>query len=138
MSRFATPGLFFALLLSCAAPSRKEPAQVPASASACPTHKLDFTQETGCRNDGSVEFCLSTGDEALLARVRKLAPASLQAGASRGRVGCNVPEETLYFFPTGDTECVSRHGALTPAAWDAICRIAELPEVRKIAPTWYE
>ncbi|NVJ26863.1 MULTISPECIES: hypothetical protein [Myxococcus] len=133
MSRFATPGLLFAILSACATTSREGPA-----ASACPTHKLDFTQETGCRNDGSVEFCLPTGDEALIARVRGFAPTSLQAGASRGRVGCSIPEETLYFFATGDTECVSRHGALTPTAWDALCRIAELPEVRKIAPTWYE
>ncbi|MCP3162260.1 hypothetical protein [Myxococcus qinghaiensis] len=138
MRRFATPGLFFALLLSCATTSREEPAQVPASASECPTHKLDFTQETGCRNDGSVEFCLPTGDEALLARVRQITSTSLQSGASRGRVGCNIPEETLYFFPTGDTECVSRHGALTPAAWATLCRIAELPVIRKITPTWYE
>lgn len=134
MRRFATTSLLFAMLSACATTSREE----PAAASACPTHKLDFTQETGCRNDGSVEFCLPTGDEALLARVRALAPTSLQAGASRGRVGCDIPKETLYFFPTGDTECVSRHGALTPAAWDALCRIAELPEVRKVAPTWYE
>jgi hypothetical protein len=88
-------------------------------------------------NDGSVEFCLPTGDEALVARVREIAP-TIQAGSSRGRAGCNLPAETLYFFPTGEAECVAHHGALVDAAWDKLCRIAALPEVREIVPTWYE
>lgn len=88
-------------------------------------------------NDGSVEFCLPTGDEELLARVREIAP-SIKAGASGGRAGCKVPAETLYFFPTAEAECVAPHGALVDSAWDALCRIAALPEVRGIVPTWYE
>ncbi|WP_437674076.1 hypothetical protein [Sorangium sp. So ce131] len=88
-------------------------------------------------NDGSVEFCLPTGDEALLARVRAIAP-TVQAGSSRGRASCDVPAETLYMFPTGEAECVAQHGALQDAAWDKVCRIAALPEVRAIVPTWYE
>lgn len=88
-------------------------------------------------NDGSVEFCLPAGDDALLARVRDIAP-TIQAGSSPGRAGCDVPAETLYFFPTGEVECVAYHGALEDAAWDKLCRIAALPEVRAIVPTWYE
>jgi hypothetical protein len=88
-------------------------------------------------NDGSVEFCLPAGDDALLARVRDIAP-TIQAQSSSGRAGCDVPAETLYFFPTGEAECVAHHGALEDAAWDKLCRIAALPEVRAIVPTWYE
>lgn len=88
-------------------------------------------------NDGSVEFCLPTGNEELLARVREIAP-TIEAGSSRGRAGCDVPAETLYFFPTMDAECAGRHGALQDEAWDRLCRIAALPEVRAIVPTWYE
>lgn len=123
-----------------AAPS-PEPAPAPEPepevAAPCPAHKLAFTKETGCANDGSVEFCLPSGDDALLARARAIAP-TIQAGSSRGRAGCDVPAETLYAFPTGDAECVARHGALVDAAWDRLCRLAALPEVRAIVPTWYE
>ncbi|MDI3282147.1 hypothetical protein [Polyangium sp. 15x6] len=125
-------------LASCAAPPVDPPVDAPSNlASSCPTNEITFTQETGCMNDGSVEFCLPAGHEALVARVREIAP-TIEAGSSRGRAGCNVPAETLYFFPTGEAECAARHGALVDAAWDKICRIAALPEVRKIVPTWYE
>ncbi|WP_438001074.1 hypothetical protein WMF26_16210 [Sorangium sp. So ce185] len=142
MRRFAISHLLIACLSSCtsAPPSAPGEGQVegpPPPAAACPTEKLAFTRETGCANDGSVEFCLPAGDEALVARVRGIAP-TIQEGSSPGRARCDVPAETLYFFPTGDAECVARHGALEGAAWDKICRIAALPEVRAIVPTWYE
>ncbi|WAM24364.1 hypothetical protein [Myxococcus sp. NMCA1] len=139
MRRLALPLLLFTTLPACGTVARERPAQEPpALAPACPAHKFAFTQKTGCRNDGSVEFCLPTGDDALLARVRELAPTLQVGGASRGRAGCDVPHETLYLFPTGDTECDSRHGAITPSAWGTLCRVAEIPEVRKIVPTWFE
>ncbi|WP_342375312.1 hypothetical protein NVS55_28960 [Myxococcus stipitatus] len=140
MRRLTLPGLLFATLTACAVPPREPPtSDAPPKATACPTsQKFKFTQETGCRNDGSVEFCLPTGNDALVARVKAIAPTVQEAGASRGRAGCNVPEETLYFFPTAEAECHARHGALTPAAWDTLCRLAELPEVRQLVPTWYE
>ena len=117
----------------------QEPEQAPApeAAAPCPAHKLAFTKETGCQNDGSVEFCLPSGDDALVARARAIAP-TIQAGQSRGRAGCDIPAETLYAFPTGEAECVERHGALVDDAWDRLCRLAALPEVRAIVPTWYE
>jgi hypothetical protein len=62
----------------------------------------------------------------------------IQALPSQGRADCDVPAETLYLFPTGEVECVLRHGALEDAVWDTLCRIAALPEVRKIVPTFYE
>jgi hypothetical protein len=114
-----------------------EPAPDPGPESSCPTDELAFTKGTGCQNDGSVEFCLPSGDDELLARVKEIAP-TIQALPSQGRADCDVPAETLYLFPTGEAECVSRHGALEDAAWDTLCRIAALPEVRKIVPTFYE
>ena len=114
-----------------------EPQPEAAIDAPCPAHKLAFTKETGCSNDGSVEFCLPSGDEALLERARAIAP-TIQAGSSPGRAGCDIPAETLYAFPTGEAECVAHHGALTDAAWDRLCRLAALPEVRAIVPTWYE
>lgn len=139
MRRVTLPGLLLATLSACATPTRERAAsESTPKATACPTQKLSFTQETGCRNDGSVELCLPTGDAALLARVKAIAPTLHEAGASRGRAGCNVPEETLYFLPTGEAECTARHGALTPAAWDTVCRLAELPEVHRLVPTWFE
>ncbi|TKD05312.1 hypothetical protein [Polyangium fumosum] len=136
-----TPRLSLLLALglaSCASPPGDAQVDAPSPlASSCPTSELAFTQATGCMNDGSVEFCLPTGNEALLAHVREIAP-SIEAGSSRGRAGCNLPAETLYFFPTGEAECVAHHGALVDAAWDKLCRIAALPEVRAIVPTWYE
>lgn len=142
MRRFAISCLLVTCLSRCtsAPPSTPGEGHVegPVSpAASCPSQKLAFTRDTGCVNDGSVEFCLPAGDEALLARVRDIAP-TIQAGSSRGRAGCDVPAETLYFFPTGDAECVAHHGALEDAAWDKVCRIAAMPEVRAIVPTWYE
>lgn len=131
---------FFVCLAACASPSGDASVESPASgeaAATCPTEELLFTQANGCMNDGSVEFCLPTGDEDLVARVKEIAP-TIQAGSTKGRAGCNVPAETLYFFPTGPAECVAPHGALVDAAWEKLCRIAALPEVKKIVPTWYE
>lgn len=142
MRTFTVASLLLATLSSCTATAPPLPAEEHAGAptppaASCPTDKLGFSKETGCRNDGSVEFCLKTGDAALLARVKEIAPTIL-AGASRGRAGCDVPAETLYFFPTREDECAAPHGALVDAAWDRVCRIAALPEVRTIVPTWYE
>lgn len=122
MNVFPRSLLLAVSLSSCASAPGDAPIESPASpapTASCPTAELAFTQANGCMNDGSVEFCLPTGDEALLARVREIAP-TIQAGSSRGRAGCNVPAETLYFFPTGDAECVAPHGALVDNAWDKL------------------
>ena len=60
------------LIVSCegAAPS---PIEVPLKAvqsaapervQVCPEDKIAFTQATGCSNDGSVEFCVASGNAA--------------------------------------------------------------------------
>ncbi|MFP2959650.1 hypothetical protein ACLEPN_17870 [Myxococcus sp. 1LA] len=139
MNRRLLALLLFTALPSCSTVSHETPAREQTSpALTCPTHKFAFTQATGCRNDGSVEFCLPTGDAALLARVREIAPTVQPRGPSRGRAGCDAALETLYLFPTGDAECEAHHGALTPDAWGRLCRIAGLPGVREVVPTWFE
>lgn len=103
----------------------------------CPTHKLAFTRETGCQNDGAVEFCVPKDASAVHAEVKRIAP-SVSAMASRGRAGCDTATQTLFLYPIHEAACTSRHGALTDAAWNELCRLAALPEIRRIVPTWYE
>lgn len=105
-----------------------------------PTAKLLFTQADGCRNDGSVEFCVAKADAALQTQVKRIAP-SVRTGRSRGRVGCEPEKEVIYFFPTPghDTAvCTGRHGALTDRAWRQLRELAALEGIRRIAATWYE
>ena len=103
----------------------------------CPTHKLAFTRETGCQNDGAVEFCVPKDAAAVHAEVKRIAP-SVSAMASRGRAGCDTATETLFLYPTHEAVCTAHHGALTDTAWNELCQLAALPEVRRIVPTWYE
>lgn len=113
-------------------------AEQPSSADECPTAKLRFTKATGCLNDGSVEFCLPVGDDALLAQVLVIAPTAHSAGGGGGRAGCSAPTEQLYFLPTTEADCVARHGAMTEKTWERVCRVAALPQIREIVPTWFE
>ncbi|WP_224244476.1 hypothetical protein [Hyalangium gracile] len=105
----------------------------------CPTEKLAFTQATGCRSDGSLEFCVPKGDPQLLERLRAAVPELRAAGGGRGRAGCDLTREALYFLDTRpEQECVSGTAALTDAAWRKVCRIALEPAIARIVPTWYE
>ncbi|WP_426747115.1 hypothetical protein VZQ01_05965 [Myxococcus faecalis] len=134
MPRLTAAVLLFAGLSACAT----TPVDPAASANvACPTEKLAFTREAGCRNDGAVELCLPARDAALLARVQALAPGA-RALASRGRAACDTASEVLVLLPLEAQDCEARHGALTPAAWERLCRVAALPQVRTLVPTWYE
>jgi hypothetical protein len=119
-------------------PSGGGHAEPPSPAAECPTAKLRFTHETGCLNDGSVEFCLPAGDDALLAQVLAIAPTVHSTGGGGGRAGCSAPTEQLYFLPTTGADCVVDHGAMTDKTWEQVCRIAALPEIREIVPTWFE
>jgi hypothetical protein len=105
----------------------------------CPAAKLAFTQATGCRSDGSLEFCVPQEDVQLAARLQAMGPGIRPAGGGGGRAGCDVTQEELYFFETrDDEECVGDTDALTDAAWEKVCRIAAEPAIRRIVPTWYE
>ncbi len=96
---------------------------------------MRFTQATGCQNDGSVEFCLPR-DEAVVRRVRALAPELRGPVGSAGRARCDLTKEDLYLFPT--SEACQQPGGLPEEAWSRLCRVAADPAVVHIVPTWYE
>jgi hypothetical protein len=105
-----------------------------------PTGKLFFTRAEGCKNDGSIEFCVAKADAALQAEVRRIAPA-VRTGGSRGRVGCEPGREIIFFFPTPGHDpsvCTARHGALTDRAWGQLRALAALDGIKRFAATWYE
>jgi hypothetical protein len=102
----------------------------------CPTHRIRFTQETGCQNDGSVEFCLAAGDLVALESVRALAQ-DVRCMRAGGRARCDLDTEVLCMVETRGL-CVTHHGALTDAGWALVCDLAALDAVREIVPTWYE
>jgi hypothetical protein len=120
-----------------AAPGASPDTAAASGTAGCPTYKLAFTRETGCQNDGAVEFCMPKDAPAAHAEVKRIAP-SVSAMASRGRAGCDTATETLFLYPTNEAACTSRHGALTDTAWNELCQLAALPEIRRIVPTWYE
>ncbi|RJS17740.1 hypothetical protein DRW03_27325 [Corallococcus sp. H22C18031201] len=103
----------------------------------CPTRKFAFTREQSCRNDGWVEFCLPSDDTEALARVRAIVPDA-RTLPSGGRARCDVPAQVLVQLPTPTSECTERHGALQEPAWERLCRVAALPEVQRVVPTWFE
>lgn len=102
----------------------------------CRPEKMTFTQQTGCDNDGSDEFCLP---QTLVAAVQTINPA-VKCGGGTGRAMCDPSVEQLCLFPTVDAAtCVSPPGgALTETGWAELCQISVLPEVRKIVPTLFE
>jgi hypothetical protein len=104
---------------------------------ACRTDKLDFTQATGCQNDGSVELCVPFAAEK---RIRRRFP-QLIATAGAGRARCDLAKERLYFFPTPSNDpkvCVANTSGMTDAVFRDVCRLAAQPEIRRIVPTFFE
>ena len=102
----------------------------------CPTEKIAFTQDTGCLNDGSFEFCVPTENLNAMALVRQIVPQA-ECGPHRGRAGCDLETEVLCMVSI-DRMCIERHGAMTDGGWQTVCDLAALPHIREIVPTWYE
>jgi hypothetical protein len=102
----------------------------------CPIDKIAFTQETGCVNDGSFEFCVPTKNLNALAMVRQIVPQA-ECGPHRGRAGCDLETEVLCMVAV-DRWCPVRHGAMTDEGWQTVCDLAALPHIREIVATWYE
>jgi hypothetical protein len=125
-------GLLLVLILAaCVVPCPRAPTEAP---SRCSIDRISFTQDTGCLNDGSVEFCVPAHDPAALAAVHHIAPdvTCMRAG---GRARCDTTTEILCRLPT---TCQDHHGALTDSRWQTVCDLAALPFVRQVVPTWYE
>ena len=105
-----------------------------ASAGACPTAEIKFTQATGCTNDGAVEFCIPDGNAAVIAQLKALEKDISCAPGSGGRAGClDAPNLLLCFYPTSfPQQCETIHGAMTDDTWQDMCAIAALPEITAI------
>lgn len=101
--------------------------------------ELQFTQATGCANDGSVEFCIPAGNAALITQLQAISP-SITCAAGGGRAMCNAsPNLLLCFYPTTfPDQCVTDHGAMTDDVFTDMCQIAALPEVTMIVHTIFE
>jgi hypothetical protein len=109
---------------------------VNTSSPTCPVQKIRFTKETGCRNDGSVEFCLPANDKKVRAAVKGIA----RKVENQGRQRCDPKTELLFSLPV-DVEsgsCVERRGGMTDRAWGQVCALARLPQIRSIRPTIHE
>jgi|KBSMisStandDraft_5_1062788.scaffolds.fasta_scaffold1958269_2 hypothetical protein len=103
----------------------------PAAKSArqrCPVEKIDFTQETGCQNDGYVRFCAPDGNKQVRAAIKRIAPKA----EKRSERKCGETE-SLFFLPVPSEpdlgSCVERGGAMTSRAWNQVCALARLPQI---------
>lgn len=103
----------------------------------CPTHAIQFTQDTGCLNDGSVEFCIPANNPAALATVQQIAPGTT-CHPWGGRARCDTTRELLCMVPTRGMCRTDDPRAMTGAGWATVCELAALPFVDQIVPTWYE
>ncbi|MEO7096701.1 MAG: hypothetical protein ABI175_25815 [Polyangiales bacterium] len=100
--------------------------------------KLQFTLETACSNDGSVEFCISDANPDLFARVTAVS-ANISCAAGGGRAQCHTPGQLLCFYPTAfPTQCNAPHGGATMATWGEICQLAAVPEIAQIVATVFD
>lgn len=61
-----------------------------------------------------------------------------QPDVDRGSAAVDVYGPAVDVARPDVATCVAHHGALVDDAWDKLCRLAALPEVRAIVPTWYE
>jgi hypothetical protein len=102
----------------------------------CRTDKIEFSQQTGFGNDGSVEFCLPAPDAAALAEVLAIDATIFCERGSAGRVGCNTLTEQLCLLPVDYNATVPP--TMADASWKTVCELAALDVVAKIAPTRYE
>jgi hypothetical protein len=99
--------------------------------------KIKFTQDTGCLNDGSFEFCLPADDPGALDEVLKIAPQTGCFNKSRGRAGC-VAGEMLCLVKTTNMCRPDQPHAMNDNGWQTVKKLADMPFIHKIVATWYE
>ena len=109
-------------------------------AGACDMTKFAFTQDTGCANDGWVEFCaVKSGGAPLVSKLRAIAPDLSIADGQIGRAGCDeAAEYHVMYRLDAPTECMGYHGALTTDSWSRLCQLAAVPETKHFVPGWGE
>ena len=103
----------------------------------CPTEKIQFTQDTGCLNDGSVEFCIPKDDPNIMTQVLAIAPNATFMN-SGGRARCDTETQILCLVDVGRMCRSDTPDAMTDAGWGTVCELAGLPFVVEVVPTWYE
>ena len=120
--------LILGSFLAAAPATKKSPAR-------CPTEKIQFTKETGCRTDDYVQFCVREGDKRLRAAIKRIAPTAENKGHQR----CGE-NELLFFLPVGVElgSCVERSGAMTDKGWKQVCALARLPQIAGLRQTRFE
>jgi hypothetical protein len=103
----------------------------------CPLQEIEFDRETGCQNDGWVEFCIPMSDTKLRDRIAKLEPGIVFVN-SGGRARCDVTTQLLGMYPTTQPKQCNQQNVLRAASWRDICRIAGEPAVTRVVPTFFE
>lgn len=128
-----------AVLLAGCVPEYPFPVSWLAPPDSCSTEKIQFTQEDGCLNDGSFEFCIVNNNDALLSKLYETVPnmTCIRAG---GRARCDLQTQMLCLV---STEGLCHAGqpqprALTDEGWALACNLASQPYIEKIVATWYE
>jgi hypothetical protein len=104
----------------------------------CRLEKMSFNQQTGCRNDGFMEFCIDDSEAELLRAVQEINPDIDCHAGYRGRADCQPDSEKNCAFPLETAQCVENYPAMTDEPWQQLCQISALDGVRNIVPTWLE
>jgi hypothetical protein len=104
--------------------------------STCRTEKIAFSQETGCRNDDAVEFCIPANDQVAEAQVKAIEPTLACNQSAGGRAQCGTSER-LCMLSISSQEC-PWGDPMPDALWRSVCQLAALDVVRNIVPTYYE
>ncbi len=103
----------------------------------CQSQKISFSQDTGCLNDGSFEFCIPVDDEGVLSAVREIAP-NVECTQSRGRAQCDLESQLLCMVTTDGMCQTEPPETMNDIGWQTTCRLAALPFIQEIVATWYE
>ena len=106
----------------------------------CKTDKLHFTRDTGCANDGSVEFCIPDNNSQLRSALAMIEPA-IGCAPGGGRANCSASPGLLLctYHTSVPGQCrMADHGAMTDAAWADMCAIAAFAAITEIVPTFAE
>ena len=106
----------------------------------CDMTKFLFSQDTGCANDGWVEFCAAkSGGAPAITELRAIAANLSITEGSIGNAGCDEKADYLVLYKLDtSTECLSQHGAMTSTAWSKMCAMSAVPATRHFVPGWGE
>lgn len=119
-------------------PERDSAGSEDAVEHSCKTQKIRFTQQTGCANDGSFEFCLPVGDSVAKEKILKIDRSiSCELGPG-GRAECHRESQQLCTFRIPVGQCTNWKSPLPEEVWKIVCQLAELEAVPMIVHTVLE